>query len=60
MEAPTKQHQPLPTSENQDYLRNSRPRTDGTIKVGQFDLGDKLTLKLKNEQLVTEFIKKEA
>jgi hypothetical protein len=28
--------------------------------VGQFDLGDKLTLKLKNEQLVTEFIKKEA
>ena len=34
-------------------------RTDGTVKVGQFDLGGKVILKLKDGQLVTEFIKKE-
>ena len=34
-------------------------RTDGTVKVGQFDLGGKGILKLKDGQLVTEFIKKE-
>ena len=34
-------------------------RTDGTVKVGQFDLGGKVILKLKDGQLITEFIKKE-
>mgnify|MGYP001694481157 CR=1 FL=1 len=34
-------------------------RTDGTVKVGQFDLGGKVILKLKDGQLTTEFIKKE-
>ena len=34
-------------------------RTDGTVKVGQFDLGGKVILKLKDGQLIAEFIKKE-
>ena len=34
-------------------------RTDGTVRVGQFDLGGKVILKLKDGQLVAEFIKKE-
>ncbi len=34
-------------------------RTDGTARVGQFDLGGKVILKLKDGQLVAEFIKKE-
>ena len=34
-------------------------RTDGTVKVGQFDLGGKVILKLKDGQLIAEFIKRE-
>ena len=34
-------------------------RTEGTVKVGQFDLGGKVILKLKDGQLIAEFIKKE-
>ena len=34
-------------------------RTDGTVKVGQFDLGGKFILKLEDGQLIAEFIKKE-
>ena len=34
-------------------------RTDGTVRVGQFDLGGKVILKLKDGQLIAEFIKKE-
>ena len=34
-------------------------RTDGTVRAGQFDLGGKVILKLKDGQLIAEFIKKE-
>ena len=34
-------------------------RTGGTVKVAQFYLGGKVILKLKDGQLIAEFVKKE-
>ena len=51
--------QRLKTEGVEDVYEMVNARTDGTVRVGQFDLDGKVIFKLKDGQLVTEFIKKE-
>ena len=51
--------QRLKTEGVEDVYEMVNARTDGTVRVGQFDLGGKVILKFKDGQFVTEFIKKE-